>query len=355
MSKVNKVKTLAAAFTVLFLMNSCTDFFSTSWGDIFKRDPNKVKVTESNVDALLDVAKGDPELALAILNQINARSSDKLKQAAIKAANQASGIPTLALENVKALIEAADKQDEKALEDLAKTIKGDLNDDMDHIAKKLTEILTVETPSRSSSDALKSAGSVTVPVSKAGSSSSSNTDTIIIAVNPAGTGTATIVVDSVPTTYNCEIKDDDTIILTASGGEMTEIGYVINDDRSLTLSDLEKIPSLGLTDSSEPSEKYSIPSGEPKIEGNFIDSVSESDLTLLVMTLILAKIDKVEKEGGTLEGYLEEDWLTKDVKTGKNLDDDELLIAAIVNEMVGRGDDMGELTDMVKKLLGVKD
>jgi hypothetical protein len=248
MSGVKKLKALSGAFIVLFLLNSCTDFFSTSWGEAFKRDPGKVKVTESNVYDLLEAAKGNPKLSKAILDKIGANSSDKLKHAAIQAANQASGITTLALENVQTLIDAAEKDNnEDALKDVAnKVLDSATKNDLQGVSGQLVKIL----------------------------------------------------------------KDD---VTTNSG----KLGF----------------------------------------EGNFIGNVSEADLTLMVMTLILAKAEKVQKEDQKdLNDYVD-DLVKKNITSQNptNLDDDEKLIAAAVNGMIERGENEGlnELTKMVKDLLGV--
>jgi hypothetical protein len=368
MSKVNKGKTLIAAVAVLFLMNSCTDFFSTSWGDLFKRDPDKVKVTASNVYDLLDAAKGDPELSRAILNKIKASDNNTLKQAAIKAANQAAGISTLALENVKDLIDAADSKDEDALKKLAEKIRGGIEDNkIADIADKLANILVdKENPTFSSvtlttvsdSVALKNAGEVTVFVPKA--NNSGNQDRVTIAVGSNGRGTATIITSAgTTTTYDCEIKNDEIITLTnpQNGGKVADIGYTINDSDHLVLTGLNQITGAGLASTSNPSQA-TIPTlpGKPEFKPGFIDSsVSDSDLTLMVMTLILGKF----KNNDELEAYLKT-WEGRNITTGEGLEDldaDELLIAATVNEMISRGEltgDENELTKMLKDLLGVQ-
>jgi alanyl-tRNA synthetase len=360
MSKVNRIKALTAAFAVLFLMNSCTDFFSASWGDMFKRDPDKVRVTASNVYDLLNAAKGDPELSKAILNKINASSDPALKRAAIKAANQAVGVSTLALENVKALIKAADNNDPDALRSLAETIQGDLRKNgIVGVANKLTTILANEVGSSTalSSVALKNAGNVAVNVSKIGG----GTGTITIDANANGIGTATISVNGAPgKPYSCTINDNGTITLIGAGenGGSAVIGYGLNANKRFVLSNLDAIKDpdaglgQGLVGDSSP---FEVPVDKPIFKPGFADNVSESDLTLLVMTLVLAKVEELTEEN--LDDYLN-DWLNnKNVETGKGMNDDEKLVAATVNEMIRRGEltsDENELTKMLRDLLGVK-
>jgi hypothetical protein len=270
------------------------------------------------------------------------------------------------MENVEALIDAIDTKGDKeaALKEVAKQIINNIRDnDVEGIGAEVTEILKdkIETnlpvPSKQPKDALIKAEKITVSVPKAGSA---GTGTVTVTINNKDTGGGTIVVNG--TSYPCVINDDGTITLTGAGnnGGTVVIGSIIDDDdRTVTLTNLDKIANAGLEGASNPSPKNSIPHGKPEFEDGFIDdSISESDLTLLVMTLILAKIEKVERvEHRSLDEYLT-DWTredtTKDVKTGAGLDDDELLIASIVNFMIDRGDDMSKLTNMIKDLLGVK-
>jgi hypothetical protein len=372
MSGAKKLKVLGGTLIVLFLLNSCAEFFSTSWGEAFKRDPKNVKVNASNVNALLDAAKGDPKLSRAILDQINAGSGDKLKHAAIKAANQASGVATLALENVKTLIDAVDKgNDQKALETVAKKILGAAEkNDLLGISGQLVKILENERKdvlTDSPKTALISAGTIVVNVPKTGNSSSENQAKIVIDMGKNGDdkGKATITVNGgTPTTYDCVVNNDGTITLKTPGTNdpVANIGYEVNADNALVLSDLDQIPTIknaGGYDTEASSSNNNVPSGKPEFKEGFLDVVPESDLTLMVMTLILAKIEKEEqKPNGSLESYMNswtdpEEGKEKDVNTGKNLDAEEKVVAAIVNGMVSRGEDTSELTDMVKELLGV--
>jgi hypothetical protein len=357
MGNVKKGKTLIAAFAVLFLMNSCADFFSNSWGEMFKRDPKKVKVSASNVYDLLDAAKGDPELSRAILDQINAKSSPTLKHAAIRAANQAAGISTVALENIKDLIDAVDRsgsEKEDALKAVANNIQGDLESkEIIGIADKMVEIL-IDTvvPPVPFSIALKNAGSVEVPVK----TNNGRNGAITIVANDDGTNMAIITVDGVPVgEYSCIINDNGSIILSGAkeNGGNAVIRYEIDDEtRTLTLTGLDEIKDAGLTSASEPSDEP-IPYGRPEFQDSFVaGGVPESDLTLLAMTLILAKAEK-EELYGTLNAYLDT-WYRKNLETGKGLDRDEVLIVAVINEMIDRGEDTSALADMIKDLLGVE-
>jgi hypothetical protein len=369
MSNIQKVRALTAAFAVLFLMNSCADFFSTSWGEFFKRDPQKVRVTASNVYDLLDTAKGNPELAKAILDKIYAdvkpddksADADTLRNAAIKAANQAAGISTVALENIKDLINAVDGNDkdkEKALQVVANNILGDIKDNgIVDIADKMVAILegTVGSP-EPLRDALKNAGNDGITVSVPNATSNGATGTITIKMNDLGTPTAIVTVGSSTQVYPCEIDDDNGTIILAGAGETggaVVIEYAINDkDRTLTLDGLDEIADITAA-SSEPSETP-VPYGKPEFQDNFAAGVPGSDLTLLAMTLVLAKAEKEREKTPEkiLDRYLET-WHEKSLETGMGLDQDEVLIVAVINEMMAKGEDMTDLTDMIKKLLGV--
>jgi hypothetical protein len=364
MNKVQKAKALVMGFAVLLLMNSCVEFFSTSWGEVFKRDPKNVKVTTGNVDALLETAKGDKDLSKAILDKIhanidpedNSAEADTLRRAAIKAANQAVDIGSLLLENVGSLKDAADGKGGDAFETFANNILKEMDPDVViDIGKKTTEILKdkVEIKPVDPKVALENAGTVEVPVSTTGG----GTGTITIDVKANGTGTATIDVGGgAPVEYPCTINDNGTITLTGAGNGNVDVnlGYEIDDDEgTLKLTDLDHIKNVGLKEESGDSDKDSIPSfpGMPVFEEGFIDdSVTDSDLTLLVMTLVLAKAEK-ETEGD-LKAYLDKTLKNKNLETGEGeLDDDEKVIAAVVNTMIERGDDTSKLTDALKDLL----
>jgi hypothetical protein len=347
MKSVKKLGVLSAALVVLATLNSCADFFSTSWGDLFKRDPAKVKVTSSNVNDLLDTAKGDKELARAILDQIGANSDDTLKRAAIKAANQASGLTTLALENVSSLLDAMDNPNANALQDLADKINAQAQgNDLEGISKKLVSILT---PKLEYINPI-AAGKITATAHKA---DGTEAPVDIMINNDNNTATVKIGDNSYFGTID---KSNGTITLpnTGTNGNSVTIHYYDNNNDTIALTGLNQIQGAGIIDSSVTSDETH---GKPVFEAGFLNDVPESDLTLLVMTLILAKAEKEKEktEAKTLDAYFET-WATKNLETGKNVDAEEALIAAIVNGMIERGEltnDESELTNMLKELLGV--
>jgi hypothetical protein len=108
---------------------SCADFFTESWGKGFARDPGKITVSSSNVKDLLKEAKGDTEASRGILNKIAEKLKDNpndpvLLAAAITAANQASGLGMLVLENVGTLTDAlSGNSDTNVIENLLDAIE----------------------------------------------------------------------------------------------------------------------------------------------------------------------------------------------------------------------------------------
>jgi hypothetical protein len=367
MDNNKKLKVLAAGFVVLLLLNSCADFFSTSWGDAFKRDPKKVKVTVSNVGQLLEVAKGDPELSRAILDKIDANSAGALKQAAIKAANQAAGVTTLVLENVKTLIDAYNDRDsignyEDAITGVVETIQGAAEkNDVRGISEKLVEILGNEISPKNA--LIETSKSSPIEFSVPPKNGVGQPAKVAIVVDDKGEGTVTVTVNNAPTSYPCVVNDDGTITLTQNNGAPDSVigcVFTVSDDGSLApvltgLGEIKEIAEAGFADKSEPCDTP-IAYGKPEFAGDFLNAgvpVPDSDLTLAVMALILAKAEKERGPDGKLEDYFKS-WENKDVVTGANLDGEELLIAAIVNGMIDRGEisgDKNELLEMLKDLL----
>jgi hypothetical protein len=111
----------ALAFCVIVPLVSCGNFFTDSLGKDFARDPGTITVSSSNVKELLKEAKGDTEASRGILNKIAEKLEDNpdpdpvLQVAAITAANQASGLGMLVLENVDTLTGALSGGDDGRL------------------------------------------------------------------------------------------------------------------------------------------------------------------------------------------------------------------------------------------------
>jgi hypothetical protein len=90
--------------------------------------------------------------------------------------------------------------------------------------------------------------------------------------------------------------------------------------------------------------------GVPSFKGDFAENVSDSDLTILALTLVLAE---AEKNGDSFETYINS-WTTDQKKingTGLDTSSSEAVIAAAVNELAKPSRD-NALAGMLKDLLG---
>jgi hypothetical protein len=213
---------------------SCSDFFSTSWGEDFARDPSNVRVTTSNVNELLKDANGDTEASRAILKKLKGTTNPTLQAAAVKAANQAAGLTTLVVSNLDTLTK--DTSDTDALERVAKTVLG-------------------------------------------------------------------------------EAKKND---ITGVAGDIAE-----------TLA-----PTIEYT-----------PEGPTFKTGSFVSSVSNSDLTLLLVTMMMAEASDAYED---FDAYAAT-WENKNINSN-TLQGNEMVIAAIANEVINRPNS-GELGNMLKHLV----
>jgi hypothetical protein len=219
------------------LLAACTDFYSTTWGEAFARDPSNVQVTRSNVYELLKDANGDREASRAILKKLAGTDDPELQAAAVKAANQAAGLTELVLSNLGTLT-GSNANNADSLGKLAETIMAEAKaNDIRGIASDIAETLPV----------------------------SSN--------NP------------------------------------------------------------------------------PQFSGSFSSSVSTSDLTLLLVAMMLAEVP----EANEFDDYADEWGSGKKIDgTGNiNLDEKEKVIAAIANEVIGKRPN-SELGDMLRSLVGAR-
>jgi hypothetical protein len=141
-----RLLSLGAALSVFgmgLFLTSCNDFYSTTWGDAFTRDPANVKVTSSNVNELLKDANGDTGASRAILEKLKETKDPKLQAAAVKAANQAAGLTGLALSNL-GTITGDNAGNLDSLETLAKTILADAKEnDIKGVAADIASTLPV--------------------------------------------------------------------------------------------------------------------------------------------------------------------------------------------------------------------
>jgi hypothetical protein len=125
---IRKLGLPAAMALCAILLASCSNFFTTSWGKNWARDPDKIEVSAKNVKNLLKESKGDTKASKGILDKIakelkgNPNPDPTLQVAAITAANQAAGLSELVLENIGTVLNAEDG-DEDTFKDLLKEVQ----------------------------------------------------------------------------------------------------------------------------------------------------------------------------------------------------------------------------------------
>jgi hypothetical protein len=105
MAKYSLPAALVLCAAMVLSIVSC-EVFSTSWGEAFERKSPKIEVTADNVDQLLKDARGDTKASRAILKELKGTKKPALRAAAIKAANQASGLGMEMLSDISLLTDA---------------------------------------------------------------------------------------------------------------------------------------------------------------------------------------------------------------------------------------------------------
>jgi hypothetical protein len=139
-------KLLFGLTAVVILSFASCDLFSNSWGENLARDPGTLTVTAGNVKELLREAKGDTKTSRGILDKIagqldSGNPNPTLQAAAVTAANQASGLGMVVLDNADILL-SDDIPDEETFNELLKSVQdstkgSDLKGISDDIAKAL--------------------------------------------------------------------------------------------------------------------------------------------------------------------------------------------------------------------------
>jgi hypothetical protein len=94
---------------------SCTDFFTSSWGEGLKRDPSSYikNVSASNAKDMAKELKADPDASKELLHVIAKKggSNPELQAAGLMAANNAAELGTTLLSNVGTLLDTLDVDD----------------------------------------------------------------------------------------------------------------------------------------------------------------------------------------------------------------------------------------------------
>ncbi|MDR2795611.1 MAG: hypothetical protein LBB47_02730 [Spirochaetaceae bacterium] len=124
--------TVCAALFTVFMLASCDDFFSSSWGTMRDYDLSKIKLTLDNLQELKEKAVGNPELAGALVEKIIRELDGKsgaekaaFQEAGIDLAIEQSGIGTSILE--LAGKDIANMSDETGLQDLLGSVQNKFN------------------------------------------------------------------------------------------------------------------------------------------------------------------------------------------------------------------------------------
>jgi hypothetical protein len=121
---------------------SCDDFFSSSWGTESARtyEPSKIEITAENADGWVEKARGNPELADAITEAIKKELDGKVKQgnatedqaklqeAGVTLAIESSGVgPSIVINAAGAVNDAAEDGPIIAIVDLMKNVQSDFD------------------------------------------------------------------------------------------------------------------------------------------------------------------------------------------------------------------------------------
>jgi hypothetical protein len=134
------------AFGVLLLLcvlvfSGCDQFFSTSWGTARDYDPGKIKLNAGNVDSWVTTAVGNPKLATALTDKIKdelkgvppgnpSKDQEKLQEAGVTLAIEASGIGESILSNASGLIsKLSDDENLEEAKDTVTELLGDIQND----------------------------------------------------------------------------------------------------------------------------------------------------------------------------------------------------------------------------------
>ena len=121
----------------VFVLSSCDDFFSTSlWPATQTYNLANVDVNAGNIDQWVDSARGNPELAAALMDKINqdlasgrfhGEEKAKLMEAGIRLAVNSSGMGSSIISNASNILGNLDSVGDDTLLDLLGGVRSDFN------------------------------------------------------------------------------------------------------------------------------------------------------------------------------------------------------------------------------------
>jgi hypothetical protein len=137
---------LVLSAVLVFVLASCDDFYSTSWGKAREYDSSKIKLTQLNLQQWKEKAVGNPALAKALVKKIisDLRGKSGAEKAAfqkvgVQLAIEQAGIGTKIIEVAGSALDNIDS--EVGIKDLLNKVQKGLGD-VDSAAANIAEIVS---------------------------------------------------------------------------------------------------------------------------------------------------------------------------------------------------------------------
>ncbi|MDR0599366.1 MAG: hypothetical protein LBG84_04700 [Treponema sp.] len=221
---VRPVLLLVLAGTLV--LASCDNFFSDSWGTARSYDPDKITLTDGNLDLWIKNARGNPELAAAITRKIideirNKSGAEKVKfqEAGMKLAVEASGVGASIISSAADVINKLENNEDSAIKDILSKIQSDFASGGPGAASNIADLVTVSSSNTPAVDPGYAA---------AASASDIGMATMVLALavmEKKGINAATV--------DDLEINHLTTIPITYSGGDFTVDSSATKEERAL--------------------------------------------------------------------------------------------------------------------------
>jgi hypothetical protein len=133
------------------ILSSCDEFYSSTWGTTRKYEGSKIDLNAGNLDAWVETAIGNPELANALLEKIkddlpglSGKDKAKYQDTGVKLAVEASGIGSSILSNAAVALDQLEKKNSDAVKDILSNIQNDFKKNNGaKAAKDIAEIVDV--------------------------------------------------------------------------------------------------------------------------------------------------------------------------------------------------------------------